>query len=119
TGVLSDAPRTAWAGGASEKFSASSGLYHRGWSSGRRWRSQPVTQTEEMLGQFLGDETFPVSWDSDVEKAFFWVYDHLHIPNPLSPMFFDIGGWWLSCDHMFRRFGTPFAVDWLAKNVNG
>ena len=34
-------------------------------------------------------------------------------------MFFDIGGWWLSCDHMFRRFGTPFAVDWLAKNVNG
>ena len=20
---------------------------------------------------------------------------------------------------MFRRFGTPFAVDWLAKNVNG
>jgi pyruvate,water dikinase len=34
-------------------------------------------------------------------------------------MYFDIGGWWLSCDHMFRRFGTPFAVDWLAKNVNG
>ena len=34
-------------------------------------------------------------------------------------MFFDIGGWWLSCDHMFRRFGTPFAVDWLAKNING
>jgi len=32
-------------------------------------------------------------------------------------MFFDIGGWWLTCDHMFRRFGTPFAVDWLAKNV--
>jgi pyruvate,water dikinase len=34
-------------------------------------------------------------------------------------MYFDIGGWWLTCDHMFRRFGTPFAVDWLAKNVNG
>ena len=34
-------------------------------------------------------------------------------------MFEDIGGWWLSCDHMFRRFGTPFAVDWIAKNVNG
>jgi phosphohistidine swiveling domain-containing protein len=78
-----------------------------------------MTQTEEILGQFLGDETFPVSWDSDVEKEFFWVYDDLHIPNPVSPMFFDIGGWWLSCDHMFRRFGTPFAVDWLAKNVNG
>ena len=74
---------------------------------------------EEILGQFLGDETFPVTWDSEVEKDFFWVYDDLHIPNPVSPMFFDIGGWWLSCDHMFRRFGTPFAVDWLAKNVNG
>ena len=78
-----------------------------------------MAATEEVLGQFLGDDTFPVSWDSDVEKDFFWVYDDLHIPHPVSPMFFDIGGWWLSCDHMFRRFGTPFAVDWLAKNVNG
>jgi phosphohistidine swiveling domain-containing protein len=78
-----------------------------------------VTETNEILGQFLGDESFPVAWDSDVEKGLFWVYDDLHIPNPVSPMFFDIGGWWLSCDHMFRRFGTPFAVDWLAKNVNG
>jgi phosphohistidine swiveling domain-containing protein len=78
-----------------------------------------VATTEEILGQFLGDETFPVAWDSEVEQDFFWVYDDLHCPHPVSPMFFDIGGWWLSCDHMFRRFGTPFAVDWLAKNVNG
>ncbi len=78
-----------------------------------------MVETEEILGQFLGDDAFPVAWDSDVEQRLFWVYDDLHIPNPVSPMFFDIGGWWLSCDHMFRRFGTPFAVDWLAKNVNG
>jgi pyruvate,water dikinase len=78
-----------------------------------------VAVNEEILGQFLGDESFPVHWDSEIEKDFFWVYDDLHIPHPVSPMFFDIGGWWLSCDHMFRRFGTPFAVDWLAKNVNG
>ena len=78
-----------------------------------------MAATEEILGQFLGDESFPVTWESEVEKGFFWVYDDLHIPHPVSPMFFDIGGWWLSCDHMFRRFGTPFAVDWLAKNVNG
>ena len=78
-----------------------------------------MVETEEILGQFLGDDAFPVAWDSDVERRLFWVYDDLHIPNPVSPMFFDIGGWWLSCDHMFRRFGTPFAVDWLAKNVNG
>ena len=81
--------------------------------------AQRVAATEEILGQFLGDESFPVTWDSEVEKDFFWVYDDLHIPHPVSPMFFDIGGWWLCCDHMFRRFGTPFAVDWLAKNVNG
>jgi len=78
-----------------------------------------LSQAEEILGQFLGDDTFPVTWDSEVEQQFFWVYDDLHCPHPISPMFFDIGGWWLSCDHMFRRFGTPFAVDWLAKNVNG
>jgi phosphohistidine swiveling domain-containing protein len=78
-----------------------------------------VAGTEEILGRFLGDDSFPVNWVSEVEKDFFWVYDDLHIPHPVSPMFFDIGGWWLSCDHMFRRFGTPFAVDWLAKNVNG
>src|SRR5690242_19762335 len=78
-----------------------------------------ATMYEQVLDQFLGDESFAVEWASDAEKDFFWVYDDLHIPNPVSPMFFDIGGWWLSCDHMFRRFGTPFAVDWLAKNVNG
>ena len=74
---------------------------------------------EEVLGQFLGDEKFPIEWTSETEKLLFWVYDDLHCPKPLSPMYEDIGGWWLSCDHMFRRFGTPFATDWIAKNVNG
>jgi phosphohistidine swiveling domain-containing protein len=80
---------------------------------------EPMPEPDEILGQFLGDDSFPVSWASEIEQDFFWVYDDLHCPHPVSPMFFDIGGWWLSCDHMFRRFGTPFAVDWLAKNVNG
>ena len=74
---------------------------------------------EEVLDQFLGDEAFPVEWSSDTEKLLFWVYDDLHCPHPLSPMYEDIGGWWLSCDHMFRRFGTPFATDWIYKNING
>ena len=74
---------------------------------------------EEVLGQFFGDKVFPIDWASESEKELFWVYDDLHCPHPLSPMYFDIGGWWLSCDHMFRRFGTPFATDWIAKNVNG
>jgi phosphohistidine swiveling domain-containing protein len=78
-----------------------------------------MSSDEEVLARFLGDDDFPVQWESDAEQNLFWVYDDLHCPHPLSPMYFDIGGWWLSCDHMFRRFGTPFAVDWLAKNVNG
>jgi pyruvate,water dikinase len=74
---------------------------------------------EEVLGQFLGDEKFPVTWGQELEKHLFWVYDDLHNPHPLSPMHEDIGLWTQSCDHMFRRFGTPFATDWIAKNVNG
>jgi len=74
---------------------------------------------EEIMGQFLGDKDFPVQWASETEKELFWVYDDLHCPHPLSPMYEDIGGWWMSCDHMFRRFGTPFATDWIYKNVNG
>ena len=74
---------------------------------------------EEVLATFLGDDSFPVEWTSETEQLLFWVYDDLHCPKPLSPMYEDIGGWWLSCDHMFRRFGTPFASDWIYKNING
>lgn len=75
--------------------------------------------TDPILGSFYGDETFPVEWSTEAEKSLFWVYDDLHCPRPISPMYADIGGWWLTCDHMFRRFGTPFAADWLLKIVNG
>jgi phosphohistidine swiveling domain-containing protein len=74
--------------------------------------------SEEVLGTFYGSDEFPIEWEEG-EKELFWIYDDLHCPNPLSPMFFDIGGWWLTCDHMFRRFGTPFACDWIAKWING
>jgi phosphohistidine swiveling domain-containing protein len=74
--------------------------------------------TEEALGTFHGSDEFPIEW-REGERDLFWIYDDLHIPNPVSPMFFDIGGWWLTCDHMFRRFGTPFACDWIAKEING
>lgn len=76
------------------------------------------TNVGEVLGAHHGDESFPVKWEEG-EKELFWILDDLHCPNPVSPMFFDIGGWWLTCDHMFRRFGTPFASDWIAKRVNG
>ena len=76
------------------------------------------TNDNEVLGMFFGDEEFPIQWEEG-ERELFWIFDDLHCPNPISPMFFDIGGWWLTCDHMFRRFGTPFACDWIAKNING
>jgi phosphohistidine swiveling domain-containing protein len=71
-----------------------------------------------MQATFFGDEDFPIEWEEG-QKELFWVHDDLHIPNPVSPMYADIGGWWLSCDYMFRRFGTPFASDWLVKIING
>jgi phosphohistidine swiveling domain-containing protein len=77
-----------------------------------------MAASEEVLGSFFGSDEFPVEWEEG-EKELLWVFDDLHCPNPVSPMFFDIGGWWLTCDHMFRRFGTPFASDWIMKKVNG
>ncbi len=73
---------------------------------------------EEVLGSFYGSEEFPIDW-LEGEQELLWIFDDLHCPNPVSPMFFDIGGWWLTCDHMFRRFGTPFASDWVMKKING
>lgn len=72
----------------------------------------------EVIATFFGDDDFPIKWESGQEHLF-WVLDDLHIPNPVSPMYADIGGWWLKCDYMFRRFGTPFASDWIVKVING
>lgn len=43
-----------------------------------------------------------------------WFYDDLHCPNPISPLYFDVGGWWdtegrwgSDCTYMYQRFGTP------------
>ena len=73
----------------------------------------------KVLATFFGDAAFPVAWASEDEKRQMWWYDDLHCPNPISPLWFDVGGWWHTCDYLFRRFGFPLAVDWKAKNVNG
>jgi len=73
---------------------------------------------DQALATFFGDEEFPIEWE-DGQQELFWVHDDLHIPNPVSPMYADIGGWWLNCDYMFRRFATPFASDWILKVING
>jgi hypothetical protein len=46
-----------------------------------------VAPKEEILDQFLGNEDFPIEWQSDLEKQLFWVFDDLHgtlIRLPLS-----------------------------------
>jgi pyruvate,water dikinase len=78
-----------------------------------------MADTSKVVATFYGDESFPIEWEDEKEKDLFWVYDDLHCPRPVSPMYMDIAVWTLTCDHMFRRFGTPFASDWIAKVVNG
>lgn len=78
-----------------------------------------MADREKVLDQFFGDATTPIEWkDEDEKKLHFWL-DDLHCPQPISPMWFDIGGWWLTCGYMYRRFGVPFGKDWVAKTVNG
>ena len=85
-----------------------------------RWRPWHLQQEDTTFSiSSWATKTSPSSGGQELEKELFWVFDDLHCPHPLSPMFYEIGGWWLTCDHMFRRFGTPFAVDWVTKNVNG
>ena len=61
------------------------GLPVAGGPRSRSRRTQPVGATEEILGQFLGDDAFPVDWASDAEQDLFWVYDDLHCPHPAEP----------------------------------
>jgi len=78
-----------------------------------------MADSHKVIDQFLGDATTPIQWASEEEKALHFWLDDLHCPQPISPMWFDIGGWWLTCDYMYRRFGAPFGADWVAKNIEG
>lgn len=72
------------------------------------------------LAQFLGSQDFPVEWENDNEKELFWFFDDNHIPNPVSPMYFSLHGWWgPTCEYMFRRFDLDSGVAWIAKRING
>lgn len=76
--------------------------------------------TSEVLATFYGDESFPVEWKNEEEKRLFWFYDDNHVPNPVSPMYFSLHGWWgPTLDYMYRRFGFPIGCAWNAKKING
>ena len=79
-----------------------------------------MTDPNEVLGTFFGDDKFPIEWENEEEKKLHWFYDDLHCPNPISPMYFDVGGWWgPTCEYMYRRFGAPFGAGWIGKKING
>ena len=78
-----------------------------------------MVDRNSIIDQFFGDRTTPIEWASEEEKKLHFWLDDLHCPQPISPMWFDIGGWWLTCDYMYRRFGVPFGKEWVAKNIEG
>src|SRR5512142_3224286 len=76
--------------------------------------------TSEVLATFHGDASFPVEWKNEEEKKLFWFFDDNHVPNPISPMYFSLHGWWgPTLDYMYRRFGFPIGVAWNGKRING
>jgi len=79
-----------------------------------------MSVSEKIIATFFGDNEHPVEWKDEKEKSLMWFYDDLHCPNPISPLYFDIGGWWGStCEYMYRRFGAPFGKEWIAKKIGG
>lgn len=78
-----------------------------------------MTDPNRVIDRFLGDATTPIEWTSEAEKGLHFWLDDLHCPQPISPMWFDIGGWWYTCGYMYRRFGVPFGQDWVAKKIGG
>jgi phosphohistidine swiveling domain-containing protein len=77
-----------------------------------------MTDLNKIIDQFLGDATTPIEWTSEQEQKLHFWYDDLHCPQPISPMWFDVGGWWTTCNYMYRRFGAPFGKDWAGKKVD-
>jgi phosphoenolpyruvate synthase/pyruvate phosphate dikinase len=78
-----------------------------------------MADRNKIIDQFFGDASTPIDWANEEEKKLHFWLDDLHCPQPISPMWFDIGGWWLTCGYMYRRFGVPFGKDWVAKTVSG
>lgn len=79
-----------------------------------------MSDGSKVLAAFFGDEKHPVTWKDEKEKGLFWFYDDLHCPHPISPLYFDIGGWWgPGCEYMYRRFGAPIGSEWIARKIGG
>ena len=85
-----------------------------------------MSDTSKVLATKFTDDRFPIEWKDEAEKSLMWFYDDLHCPNHISPLYFDIGGWWdcdgrwgSDCTYMYQRFGAPIGKAWIAKNIGG
>ena len=79
-----------------------------------------MSDERKIFATYFGDDALPVEWKDDAEKDLMWFYDDLHCPNPISPLYFDVGGWWgPTCAYLYRRFGAPIGSEWLAKKIGG
>uniref|UniRef100_UPI0025E3D9FE hypothetical protein n=1 Tax=uncultured Oscillibacter sp. TaxID=876091 RepID=UPI0025E3D9FE len=85
-----------------------------------------MSDTSKILATKFTDERFPIEWKDEAEKSLMWFYDDLHCPNPISPLYFDVGGWWdcdgrwgSDCTYMYQRFGAPIGKAWIAKKIGG
>ena len=73
----------------------------------------------KIYATFFGNDEYPVEWENEEEKKLMWWYDDLHCPNPISPMYFSVGGWWgPTCKYFYKRFGVG-GYDWPAKKIGG
>ena len=74
----------------------------------------------KIYATFFGNDEYPVEWANEEEKKLMWWYDDLHCLNPLSPMYFSVGGWWgPTCAYFYKRFGYVGGKDWVGKLING
>lgn len=85
-----------------------------------------MSDTSKVLATKFTDDRFPIEWKDEAEKSLMWFYDDLHCPNPISPLYFDVGGWWdcdgrwgSDCTYMYQRFGAPIGKAWIAKKIGG
>lgn len=85
-----------------------------------------MSDKSKILATKFTDERFPIEWKDEQEKGLMWFYDDLHCPNPISPLYFDVGGWWdcdgrwgADCTYMYQRFGAPIGKAWIGKNIGG
>lgn len=72
------------------------------------------------LNNFLVTKNSPSNGKMKIKKSALVLRRLALCPNPISPLYFDIGGWWgPTCEYLYRRFGAPFGKGWEGKKVNG